>query len=88
MELIRCNAGIYRTSKKIDQGDFFVGRKKKKTTFSNLYKKYLAIRSHNNQELPQPRSHSFSITIGTKCHGILANLGLLPEIFQSLQNIT
>lgn len=62
MELIRSNAGIYGTSRKTDQRDFFVGRKKKKkmTALSNLYKNHLAIRSHNNRELPQPRSHSFS----------------------------
>lgn len=80
--------GFIGLQRKLIRGIFLWEEKKKKTTFSNLYKKYLAIRSHNNQELPQPRSHSFSITIGTKCHGILANLGLLPEIFQSLQNIT
>lgn len=66
MELIRCNAGIYGTSRKTDHADFFVGILKKNYYISNLYKEHLAIRSHNNQEFPQPRSHSFSITIGTE----------------------
>lgn len=52
MGLIRCYAGIYGTSRKTVSGGFHCGKekKKKKTRFSSLYKNYLAIRSHNNQE--------------------------------------
>lgn len=86
MELIRSNAGIYGTSRKTDQRDFFVGRKKKKKdcTFQFIQKPL------GNKITQQPRvtTAKISFFFKQKCHGVLANIGLLPEIFHSLQNIT